>query len=91
MRNEKVPIGQAITNFNTYVTEFRARADNTVKQVLLVSGGIQTITIGAFLNGGASGFPATSVPLLACGWYLLSASIVLCLTFLLFQTIAHHG
>lgn len=88
MKDEKVPAGEAITNFNTYVTEFRARADNTIKQVLLVSGGIQTITIGAFLNGSTPKLPTISVPLLTYGWCLLSASIVLCLTFLIFQTIA---
>lgn len=77
-----------LSNFTTYATEFRTRADNFIKQVLLISGGIQAVTIGAFLNGKGFVPPANSVPLLKCGWLFLSGSIVLCLTFLFFQTIA---
>lgn len=88
MNKEKMSLSEKVNNFTSYATEFRARADNSVKQILLVSGGIQAITIGAFLNGRPPALSAESVSLLKCGWSLLSASVILCLTFLVFQTVA---
>lgn len=88
MVDGKLSTQDVLANFTSFAAEFRARADNFIKQVLLVSGGIQAITIGAFLNGKSFAPPRDSVPLLIWGWVFLSVSIVLCLTFLFFQTIA---
>jgi len=88
VEEEKVPISDTVSNFNTYATEFRTKVDSFTKQVLLVSGGIQTITIGAFLGGNTPKLSGETIALLKCGWLYLSACIILCLTLMLLQLIA---
>jgi len=88
MEEEQVPITDTISNFNSFVTEFRFKAENLIKQVLLVSGSIQIITISAFLNGNPPKLSESVINLLKCGWLFLSASIILCLTVMLLQVIA---
>jgi hypothetical protein len=85
MSEELVPIKDSVSNFNLYSVEVRAKIDSLLKQVLLVSGGIQTITIGAFLGGKVPVLTNEVVSLLKYGWLLLSVSIICCLTLMLFQ------
>ena len=40
MSEEKVPITESVSNFNVYSAEIRNKIDVLVKQVLLVSGGV---------------------------------------------------
>ena len=85
MSNESVPISESVNNFNLYSVELRAKIDGILKQVLLVSGGIQTITIGAFLGGKAPTLTAEVICLLKTGWFSLSVSIICCLSLMLLQ------
>jgi hypothetical protein len=85
MNDETVPISDSVSNFNLYSVEVRARIDTILKHVLLVSGGIQTITIGAFLNGKVPALTEAVISLLKCGWLLLSVSIICCLSLMLLQ------
>lgn len=85
---EEVPISHAVSNFNIYATEFRSKVDGLVKQILLVSGGIQTITIGAFIGGQTPALSENTKFLLKNGWLCLTASIIFCLTLMLLQVIA---
>ena len=71
--------------FNTFSVEVRSRIETLTKQVLLISGGIQTITISAFLTGNKLNLNETTIRLLECAWYQLSASMILCLVFMLSQ------
>jgi|GEM_PF-1972370 len=87
MNKESVPISESVTNLNLFSVEFRAKIENLTKQVLLVSGGIQTITISAFLSGKAPVLTSEIVGLLKSGWLLLSISIICCLSLMLLQTI----
>jgi len=41
---EKMPINDQLGSFRNYAAEFRSEVDNFVKQVLLISDGIQAIT-----------------------------------------------
>lgn len=79
---------QAVDNFNAYTTEFRFKVEGLVKQLLFVSGGIQTITISAFISGTRPVLSEEGVSLLKCGWEYLSASIILCLILMFLQVIA---
>ena len=88
MSEEKVPIVESLGMFNTYSVEVRSKIDALLRQVLFLSAGVQAITIGAFLNGTPPQFPLEAVSLLKYGWLLLSASIVLCLVFMLGQVLA---
>ena len=83
MNDDKVPISESLGAFNTLSVEIRSKIDGLVKQVLFLSGGVQAITIGAFLSGKPPHFPAPASELLRFGWLSLSACIVLCLVFML--------
>ena len=67
MSEEKVPVTESVSNFNVYSAEIRNKIDVLVKQVLLVSGGVQTITIGAFLGGKTPTLSQDTVYLLEMG------------------------
>ena len=88
MSEESVPITESVSNFNLYSVEVRAKIDSILKHVLLVSGGIQTITISAFLSGKAPVLTVEVIHLLKCGWLLLSISIICCLSLMLLQILA---
>ncbi len=85
MADEKNPMTDSVNGFNTFSVEIRTRIETLTKQVLVVSGGIQTITISAFLTGTQPKLDQATIALLKCGWLQLSASIILCLIFMLFQ------
>ena len=51
MDERKQTDAHVVNNFNSFVTEYRAKIETLLKQLLLVSGGIQTITISAYLGG----------------------------------------
>ena len=78
---------EAANNFNQFSMELRSKIDGLLKQVLLVAGGIQTITIGAFLSGKTPSLPQEAIALLQNGWLTLSISIVLVLVFMFLQII----
>ncbi|MBP1151603.1 hypothetical protein [Methylocaldum sp. RMAD-M] len=88
MNEEKIPLTESLGMFNTYSVEVRSKIDALVRQVLFLSGGVQAITIGAFLNGTPPQFPSEAISLLKNGWLLLSASIVFSLLFMLGQVFA---
>jgi magnesium-transporting ATPase (P-type) len=56
--------------------------------MLLISGGVLNITIGAFLNGSAPKLPQNALFAVQNGWYLLSTSLVLALLFALLHVVA---
>ena len=85
MSQENTPTPESINGFNVFVTEVRNRIESLIKQLLLVSGGIQTITISAFLSGNKLELTEATITLLKCAWFQLSASIILCLVFMLLQ------
>jgi len=83
VNEEKVSLAESLGMFNSLSVEIRSKIDGLVKQVLFLSGGIQAITIGAFLSGTPPHFPAKANELLRLGWLSLSVCIVLCLVFML--------
>ncbi len=85
MPDESIPVTEAVAGFNTFSTEVRTRIETLIKQILLVSGGIQTITISAFLSADKPQLIEATISLLKSGWLQLSASIILCLMFMRFQ------
>jgi hypothetical protein len=88
MDQEKVPIVESLGMFNTYSVEIRSKIDGLVRQVLLLSAGVQAITIGAFLSSTPPKLPPSAVELLQLGWLSLSLCVVLCLIFMLGQFFA---
>jgi len=88
MSEEKISISDQIGNFNTYSVELRNRIEGLLKQVLIVSGGIQTLTIGAFLSGKSPTLSAGAVKTLQVSWLLLSISVICCLSLMFLQIIA---
>ena len=85
MTQENIPISESVNGFNAFISEVRNRIESLIKQLLLVSGGIQTITISAFLSGNKLELTAVTISLLKSAWFQLSASIILCLVFMLLQ------
>jgi hypothetical protein len=93
MKNKDIPITDELNRFNAYTFETRNRIETLIKQILVISGGIQTITISAFLTNSAPKISQKTMPLLELAWLELSASIILCLFFMLTQILglAHVG
>jgi hypothetical protein len=88
MTQEDIPITESVNGFNTFSVELRNRIESLIKQVLLVSGGIQTITISAFLSASKPQMSEVTIQLLKSAWFQLSASIILCLVLMLLQIFA---
>ena len=88
MSEDKVPNSESVNGFNTFSMELRNRIEALIKQVLIISGGIQTITISAFLAASKPELSLATVHLLKTAWFQLSISIVLCLTLMLLQILA---
>jgi hypothetical protein len=85
--DESAARAESLGMFNAYFVEIRSKIDGLVKQVLLISAGVQAITIGAFLSGSPPVLAPSAVDLFKLGWLALSISIVLCLSFMLAQII----
>ena len=83
MTQDHTPNPESINGFNIFVTEVRNRIESLIKQLLLVSGGIQTITISAVLGGSKPELSEATISLLQCAWFYLSTSMILCLFFML--------
>ena len=88
MPQEEIPSAESVNGFNTFSVEIRARIETLVKQILLVSGGIQTITISAFLSSSKPELSEETIELLKCAWFELSVSIILCLVLMLLQILS---
>ncbi len=88
MSQDSTLIANSINTFNTFSNELRDRIESLIKQVLVVSGGIQTITISAFLSGSKPQLTDATIQLLKYSWYQFSASMVLCLFIMLLQILA---
>jgi hypothetical protein len=88
MNSDEIPISEQVGGFNTYSTEIRNRIESLTKQVLVVSGGIQTLTIGAFLSGKSPKLPVESISALQNSWMLLAISVICCLILMFGQVIA---
>jgi hypothetical protein len=88
VNEEGVPNADAVREYNAFSVEIRTKIDSLLNHVLLLSAGIQAITIGAFLSSTPPQFSAETVELLKFGWLSLSLSIVLCLLFMLSQAFA---
>jgi hypothetical protein len=93
MDNTNIPITDELNRFNAYTSETRNRIETLIKQILVISGGILTITISAFLTNSAPQISKETMPLLELAWLELSSSIILCLFFMLIQILglAHVG
>jgi hypothetical protein len=87
MNQENISISDQVNNFNTFSVEIRNRIENLIKQVLVVSGGIQALTIGAFLSGKSPTLPEQAIGTLQLSWLLLSLSVICCLSLMFFQII----
>ena len=62
--------------FNEFQAQGRARTEATLKLVLVVSGGMLTLSIGAILGHPPDAIPARLVSALQWSWLFLFASIV---------------
>lgn len=87
MDKEPLDLGPA-TLFNTHMADWGARVNTFVNHLLLISGGILSITIGAFLNGSPPKLQQDALFAVQNGWYLLSSSLVLSLMVALLHVIA---
>ena len=88
MEQNGISTADKISNFNTFVTEVRNRLETLIKQILVVSGGTLTITVGAFLTSTKPPFSETTIHLFKYAWIQLSASIILCLFLMALQVVA---
>lgn len=72
---------ESIRLFNEFQAQSRARAEATLKLVLLISGGMLTLSVGAILSNKPTNIPPALVPSLTWGWgflfYSISASLAL--------------
>jgi len=66
---------EGLKSFNEFQAQFRARIETTVKLVLLVSGGMLTLSVGAVLGNSSLRIPTSLFVTLKWGWGLLFYSI----------------
>lgn len=62
--------------FNVYVSDWKNRIETLIKSVMLLSGGVMSITIGAFINSTPPSLNGIAVCVIQSSWYLLSLSLV---------------
>lgn len=65
----------ALKLFNEFQAQSRARGETTLRLVLVVSGGMLTLSIGAVLGNSPPKIPSHLLPALQWGWGLLFYSI----------------
>ena len=79
---------EALKLFNEFQSQSRARAEATLKLILVVSGGMLTLSVGAVLGNSPPNIPAHLLPALTWGWGLLFYSIATSLVLLFSMIIA---
>ena len=84
---------EALKLFNEFQSQSRARMEATLKLVLVISGGMLTLSVGAVLGGSPPNIPADLLPALWWAWGLLFYSIAasLLLMFLMIIATFHMG
>lgn len=79
---------EAKRQFNEFQSQSRARMESTIKLILVVSGGMLTLSVGAVLGKVEPNIPAELIIYLKCGWGLLFYSIAASLFFMFTTLIA---
>ena len=79
---------EALKQFNEFQSQSRARMEGTLKLVLVVSGGMLTLSVGAVLGNSPPSIPAHLLSALTWGWGLLFYSIAASLVLMLSMIIA---
>lgn len=84
---------EALKQFNEFQSQSRARMEATLKLVLVVSGGMLTLSVGAVLGNSPPNIPTHLLPALTWAWGLLFYSIAtsLLLMFLMIIATFHMG
>lgn len=67
---------EAATLVSSHGIEFRARIDTLIRSLFLISGGVLSITIGAFISGKPPAIPKEALNSIVYAWYSLSFSII---------------
>lgn len=67
------------TLFNAQVVDWLNRVTTFVNYLAVVSGGVLSITIGAFISATPPRLDTSGVDFIRLGWYLLSASLIFAL------------
>jgi hypothetical protein len=79
MANQELDIGPG-TLFNTHMYDLGNRINTVCNYLLLVNGGILSITIGAFVGTTPPRLAVDALAAIRLGWYSLTASMILVLT-----------
>jgi len=79
MNDKKDDVGAA-TLFNNFAMDFRSRVDSLIKSIFLISGGVLSITIGAFISKKPPVITQEVLHSIQCAWFNLSFSIIAALT-----------
>ena len=77
-----------LKQFNEFQSQSRARMEATLKLVLVVSGGMLTLSVGAVLGNTPPNIPSHLLPALAWAWSLLFYSIATSLLLMFSMIIA---
>lgn len=81
---------EKIEQFNAFQSQTWERIMTTIKSVFLISGGMLTLTVGAFLSGDPPKIPVDLLPTLKCAWILLFYSISASLLLMLLLVISSY-
>jgi hypothetical protein len=65
--------------FNSYVADWGSRVNSFINYLIIVSGGILSITVGAFLTGHPPALTQSALLAVQRSWLLLSVGLVLAL------------
>jgi hypothetical protein len=88
MTNEKLDPVAVSAQFNNFVADWGTRTNEFINHLILIDGGILSITIGAFLNSKVPKFGPFGFQAVRFGWLLLSSSLILALLMAFLRIIA---
>lgn len=62
--------------FNAFTADWKNRIETLIKTIIVLSGGVMSITIGAYINSQTTPFPECRTSLIHLSWYLLALSLI---------------
>ncbi|MFD2232112.1 hypothetical protein [Alkalimarinus sediminis] len=62
--------------FNAFTTDWKNRIEKLFNTVIILSGGVMSITIGAYINNAPPKLSHAGITIIQLSWYLLSSSLI---------------
>jgi len=75
LQEGKLLSNQKAEAFNAFTTDWKNRIEKLLNTVIILSGGVMSITIGAYINDSPPDLSIAGANMLRYSWYLLASSL----------------